>query len=278
MNRISWSGFSARSFHCCSFWFDCRGVGRNFSVLECELECGAYRRVITCVSRNYAPGIIDPCRNAVRCAGNPPCSHSVAVRRHPLAVFLRRAVDYGEYRFGDDTQHRPHHSSRRRIEYRKRLRATDLVWGAEHQRNWRQRRCEEGGLKCVARGGMTAARLVAGNEQRGVFLDGSVDRERTRLPGDVDCQISQTETARQSRLPPRRCALTYIADGEITDEVFFADKSVRCGIERGRRGANLLAIAFDQVIEGRGLQAQCHFRELLRLTAICVAMNHHRHA
>jgi hypothetical protein len=37
-----------------------------------------------------------------------------------------------------------------------------------------------------------------------------------------------------------------------------------------------MAVALDQVIEGRRLQPQRDFGKLLRLSAICVAMKHHR--
>src|SRR4051794_17709302 len=108
--------------------------------------------------------------------------------------------------------------------------------------------------------------LLAGDEDRRVFLYRRVDRERFRRSRDVCVQVDQVEATGESRLPAGGCALRAASrDCIIADEILFAYERILGGIQRRRCRADLLAIALDDVIEGGGLHPQRDFGETLGL-------------
>src|SRR5258706_5779846 len=86
------------------------------------------------------------------------------------------------------------------------------------------------------------------------------------------------ESTRQSRLPTGRRPLDRFANRIIADEIFLPDERVGRRIESGRCGADLLSIALDGVVERCGLESQRDLGELLCLTYVGVAPEHHRNS
>src|SRR2546423_5484595 len=115
---------------------------------------------------------------------------------------------------------------------------------------------------------MSAGRLRPRDEENRILFDGSVDREWVRRPRDIDGEISETKTASESRLPPRRSSLGVGPRRVVADEVFFTHQCVGCGVERRRGGADLLSVALDDVIVRRRLYPQRDFGELVALSSV----------
>ena len=125
---------------------------------------------------------------------------------------------------------------------------------------------------------MPARRLRPRNEEKSILFDRSVDRVGTRLSGNVDREIREPETARQSRLPPRRSSFDRFRRWIITDEILLADECVDRRIDRRRCRADLLSVALDEVIKRCRLKSQRDLGQLLCLAPGRIASKHHRHA
>src|SRR5438045_5227728 len=123
---------------------------------------------------------------------------------------------------------------------------------------------------------MPAGRLRSRYEKRSILFDRGVDRERPRRARDVDRQIGEPESSRESGLPARRCSLQARRRWVIADEVLFAYQRIDRRIERGGCAPYLLAISLDQVIKSRGLNPERYLGELLPLAAVGIAPQHHR--
>src|SRR6266576_5666966 len=110
---------------------------------------------------------------------------------------------------------------------------------------------------------MTTRRFRSGDKEECVLFNRGIDREWTRRSRDVDGQIDEMESTRQSRLPTGRRPFDRFANRIIADEILLAHERVGCCIESRRCGADLLSITLDAVVERRGLESQRDLGELL---------------
>src|SRR5438045_9679052 len=122
---------------------------------------------------------------------------------------------------------------------------------------------------------MPAGRLRSRYEKRSILFDRGVDRERPRRARDVDRQIGEPESSRESGLPARRCSLQARRRWVIADEVLFAYQRIDRRIERGGCAPYLLAMYLDRNIKSRGLKQVRFLVELVHLAVFEIYVVQH---